>query len=94
MSGLVYLGCAGMNAPCKPVAVVHVNDIEPVTWKPGWIIRRYKRGGVGERNKGQFAAYVSGEVRGKTFLRYNKIQAQPFMVSELIEHFTKLLEEE
>ena len=92
--GHLYSAVEAMNAQGKPVAFAHFNYINPLPLNTEEVLRRYKRVVVCELNNGQFAAYLSGKVPGKTFLRYNKIQAQPFMVSELIDHFTKLLEEE
>ena len=92
--GHLYSAVEALNAAGKPVAFVHFNYINPLPANTEEILRRYNRVVVCELNNGQFASYLSGKIPGKTFLRYNKVQAQPFMVSELVEHFTKLLEEE
>ena len=91
--GHLYSAVESMNAIGKKVAMVHFNYINPLPANTEEILRRYKKVVVCELNNGQFASYLSGKVPGVNFLRYNKIQAQPFMVSELMAHFSKLLEE-
>ncbi len=91
--GHLYSAVEEMNAQGKPVALAHFNYINPLPANAEEVIRRYKRVVVCELNNGQFASYLSGKISGVNFLRYNKVQAQPFMVSELIEHFSTLLEE-
>ena len=91
--GHLYSAVEAMNAEGKPVAFAHFKYINPLPANTEEILRRYKKVVVCELNNGQFASYLSGKVPGVNFLRYNKIQAQPFMVSELMAHFSKLLEE-
>ena len=91
--GHLFSAVEAMKAKGKPVAFAHFNYINPLPANTEEVLRRYKRVVVCELNNGQFAAYLSGKVPGVNFLRYNKVQAQPFMVSELVDHFTKLLEE-
>ena len=91
--GHLFSAVEAMKAKGKPVAFVHFNYINPLPANTEEVLRRYKQVVVCELNNGQFASYLSGKVPGVEFLRYNKIQAQPFMVSELVEHFSKLLEE-
>ena len=82
--GHLYSAVEAMNAEGKPVAFAHFNYINPLPANTEEILRRYKKVVVCELNNGQFASYLSGKVPGVNFLRYNKIQAQPFMVSELM----------
>lgn len=82
-----------MNADGKKVAHAHFNYINPLPKNTGDVLSKYKRIVVCELNNGQFASYL----RSKEFVphidQFNKVQGQPFMVSELVECFTKLLEE-
>lgn len=49
---------------------------------------------MAEQNSGQFAAYLSGRFKDVSHLyQYNKVEGQPFKVSELVEAFTKIMEE-
>ena len=56
------------------------------------VLRRYKMVVVCELNNGQFASYLAGKIPGVEFLRYNKVEGQPFSSAELVEHFTQLIE--
>ena len=48
---------------------------------------------VAELNTGMFADYLQGKFPEKRIMRINKIQGQPFAVSEIVEQATKLMEE-
>ncbi len=91
--GHLYSAVSDMCNNGKPIAMIHFNYINPLPSNTEEIIRKYKKVVVCELNNGQFASYLSGKVPGVTFLRYNKVEAQPFTTSELIEHFTHLIEE-
>ncbi len=91
--GHLYSAVEAMCQAGKPVAFAHFNYISPLPRNTEEVLRRYKKIVVCELNNGQFASYLAGKVSGINILRYNKVQAQPFMVSELVEHFTKLMEE-
>ncbi len=91
--GHLYSAVEEMNMQGKPVALAHFNYINPLPSNTEEVIRRYKRVVVCELNNGQFASYLAGKISGVEFLRYSKVQAQPFMVSELVEHFSTLLED-
>ena len=91
--GHLYSAVEAMCQAGKPVAFAHFNYISPLPRNTEEVLRRYKKIVVCELNNGQFASYLAGKVSGLNILRYNKVQAQPFMVSELVEHFTKLMEE-
>lgn len=91
--GHLYSAVEAMCQAGKPVAFAHFNYISPLPRNTEEVLRRYKKIVVCELNNGQFASYLAGKISGLNILRYNKVQAQPFMVSELVEHFTKLMEE-
>lgn len=91
--GHIYSAVSDMCNNGKAVAMIHFNYINPLPSNTEKIIRRYKKVVVCELNNGQFAGYLSSKVSDVTFLRYNKVEAQPFTTSELIEHFTHLIEE-
>ena len=83
-----------MNAIGKKVAMVHFNYINPMPKNTEEILRRYKKVVVCELNNGQFATQLCAKIPGLTNVsRFNKVQGQPFMVSELTDHFSKLMEE-
>ncbi len=92
--GHLYSAVESMNAIGKKVAMVHFNYINPMPQNTEEILRRYKKVVVCELNNGQFATQLCAKIPGLTNVsRFNKVQGQPFMVSELTDHFSKLMEE-
>lgn len=92
--GHLYSAVESMNAIGKKVAMVHFNYINPIPKNTEEILRRYKKIVVCELNNGQFATQLCAKIPGLTNVsRFNKVQGQPFMVSELTDHFSKLMEE-
>ncbi len=82
-----------MNKEGKKTALAHFNYINPLPKNAAEVIRKYKKVVVCELNRGQFANHLRSKVEKVHFNQYNKVQGQPFTVSELKECFTKLLEE-
>ena len=92
--GHLYSAVESMNATGKRVSMVHFNYINPMPKNTEEILRRYKKIVVCELNNGQFATQLCAKIPGLTNVsRFNKVQGQPFMVSELTDHFSKLMEE-
>lgn len=92
--GHLFSAVESMNAAGKKVAMVHFNYINPMPKNTEEVLRRYKKIVVCELNNGQFATQLCAKVPGLTNVsRFNKVQGQPFMVSELTDHFSKLMEE-
>lgn len=78
----------------KKVALAHFKYINPLPKNTREILKRYKKVIVAEQNNGQFAAYLSGKFQDVNNLRkFNKVEGQPFKVSELVKEFTKIIEE-
>lgn len=91
--GHLMSAVSAMNKDGKKVALAHFNYISPLPKNTAEIIRKYKKVVVCELNSGQFASYLRSQVENVHYNQYNKVQGQPFTVSELTECFTKLLEE-
>ena len=79
-----------LNKQGKKVALAHFNYINPLPKNTEQVIKSYKKVVVCELNNGQFATYLRSKVPGE-YLQYNKVQGQPFTVTELEEHFAGLL---
>lgn len=75
----------------KKVALAHFNYINPLPKNTAEVLKKYKKVVVCELNSGQFAMFLRSQVPGVEYLQYNKVQGQPFTVSELVEHFETLL---
>ena len=81
--GHLYSAVESMNAIGKKVAMVHFNYINPMPKNTEEILRRYKKVVVCELNNGQFATQLCAKIPGLTNVsRFNKVQGQPFMVSD------------
>jgi len=82
-----------INKSGKKIALAHFNYINPLPKNTEEVIKRYKKVIVCELNSGQFASYLKSNVSGVDFKQYNKVQGQPFTKAELIDCFTKFLED-
>ncbi|MFR0677294.1 2-oxoacid:acceptor oxidoreductase subunit alpha [Dysgonomonas mossii] len=82
-----------MNSLGHKVALAHFRFISPLPKNTESILRKFKNIIVAELNNGQFAGYLVDKIPGLQVSRYNKVEGQPFAVSELIEAFTKKLGE-
>ena len=74
------------------VALAHFRYINPLPANTAEVFSRYKRVIVAELNTGMFADYLQSRFPEKLFMRINKIQGQPFAVSELVERTLALME--
>jgi len=79
-----------MNKKGNKIALAHFNYINPLPKNTEEVIKRFKKVVVCELNSGQFATYLRSKVPGE-YLQFNKVQGQPFTVTELEEHFEGLL---
>ncbi len=78
----------------KKVALAHFRHINPLPTNTHSILKKYKKVIVAEQNSGQFASYLSGKFQDLCNLyKFNKVEGQPFKVSELVNEFTKIMEE-
>jgi len=56
-------------------------------------LKKYKKVIVAEQNEGQFAAYLCGKFMDlNNIYKFNRVEGQPFKVSELVEEFITLME--
>lgn len=74
-----------------PVDFAHFRYIRPLPANTGEILRRYRKVIVAELNTGQFADYLQAQFPDVVIERINKIQGQPFLVSELVEKVQTIL---
>ena len=82
-----------MNDTGQKVALAHFRFISPLPKNTSAILKKFKKIVVAEQNNGQFAGYLQEKIEGLQISRYNKVEGQPFAVSDLIEAFTKKLGE-
>ena len=91
--GHLYSAVEKMNTEGKKVAMVHFNYINPLPANTAEVLKKYRKVVVCELNNGQLATHLCSKIPGLNVERFNKVQGQPFMVSELVECFNKLMEE-
>ncbi len=83
-----------LNAAGRRVALAHFRYINPLPKNTGEVLARYSRIIVAELNTGMFADYLQCRYPDAHILRINKIQGQPFAVSEIVDRVTKYMEED
>ena len=77
--------CEELNRGGHRVALAQFRYINPLPANAIEEIRRYKRVIVAELNTGMFADYLQQKLPGIEIMRINKIEGQPFMVSEIVD---------
>ena len=77
--------CEELNRDGHPVALAQFRYINPLPANALDEIRKYKNVIVAELNTGMFADYLQQKLPGVEIKRINKIEGQPFMVSEIVE---------
>ena len=90
--GHLYTAVEEMNAAGKKVALAQFSYISPLPANTGEVLGKYKNVIVAELNTGQFADYLQSKVDGLVVKRINKTQGQPFLVHEIVEGVTKIME--
>lgn len=91
--GHLYTAARELNEAGRPVAFAQFRYINPLPANTGDVLRRYRRVIVAELNCGQFAGYLQAKFPDVKIERVNKIQGQPFLVSEVVDAVNKIMEE-
>ena len=71
------------------VSYVHFDYINPLPANTGEVFGRFEKILVCELNSGQFADYLRAQFPGSEIKKFNKVQGQPFLVSELVSAIQK-----
>ncbi len=90
--GHLYTAAEELNKEGKPVAFAHFRYINPLPANTAEVFANYRRVIVAELNTGQFADYLQSKFPEVKFERINKVQGQPFLVKEVIDGVTKIME--
>ena len=90
--GHLYTAVGEMNAVGKKGALAQFRYISPLPANTREVLNKYKNVIVAELNTGQFADYLQSKVDGLVVKRINKTQGQPFLVHEIVEGVTKIME--
>ena len=91
--GHLYSAVEQMNNEGKKVALAHFQYINPLPKNTEEVLKKYKKIVVAEQNMGQFAGYLRMKFEGIHLNRFNQVKGQPFVTQELVDAFTKILED-
>lgn len=80
--GHLMSAVTNLNKVGKSIAFAHFNYIQPLPKNTEEVFNRFSKIIVCELNNGQFAGYLRSKIQAN-YLQFNKIQGQPFTVSEL-----------
>ncbi len=89
--GSMLTAVSELRAEGESVSLAHFHYLYPLPKNTGEIFKRFKKIVVCELNLGQLHLHLSSQYRDIDFLKFNKIQGQPFMITELKWQFTSLL---
>ena len=89
--GHLYSAMEEMNKAGKKVALAHFVHLNPLPENTAEVLKKYKKVVVAEQNLGQFAGYLRMKVDGFVPYQFNEVKGQPFVVSELVDAFTEIL---
>lgn len=91
--GHLHAAMDEMRATGRKVALAHFKYLNPLPKNTAEVMRRYPRVVVAEQNMGQLAGWLRMKVDGFCPLQYNQVKGQPFVVNELTEAFTVMMED-
>ncbi len=91
--GHLHAAMDEMRATGKKVALAHFKYINPLPKNTAEVLRKYPKVVVAEQNSGQLAAWLRMKVDRFSPCQYNEVKGQPFSTNQLINVFTKMMEE-
>jgi len=80
-----------LRANGKKVALAHFKFINPLPKNTAALMKKYKKVVVAEQNMGQFAGYLRMKVDDFVPYQFNQVKGQPFVVNELVNAFTEII---
>lgn len=89
--GHLHAAMDELRANGKKVALAHFKFINPLPKNTVDVMKRYKKVVVAEQNMGQFAGYLRMKVDGFVPYQFNQVKGQPFVVNELVNAFTEII---
>ncbi|MGL5937953.1 MAG: 2-oxoacid:acceptor oxidoreductase subunit alpha [Phocaeicola sp.] len=89
--GHLYSAMEEMIKAGKKVALAHFTYINPLPKNSEEVLKRYKKVVVAEQSLGQFAGYLRMKIDHFAPYQFNEVKGQPFVVSELVEAFSKMI---
>lgn len=90
-AGHLYSAMEELRKKGHKVASAQFKFINPLPKNTAEVLMKYKKVVVAEQNLGQLAAYLRAKVDGFVPYQFNQVKGQPFVVSELVESFEKII---
>lgn len=92
--GHLYSAMEELRGRGYKVALAQFQYINPLPANTAEVLLRYKKAVVAEQNLGQLAALLRIRINGFAPYQYNQVKGQPFMVSELVGGFERVIKTE
>ncbi len=89
--GHLHAAMDEMRAQGKKVALAHFKYINPLPKNTAEVLGKYKKVVVAEQNMGQLASWLRMKVDNFTPYKFNQVKGQPFVVNELVDAFTAII---
>ena len=89
--GHLYTAVRSLREEGKDVSLCHFDFINPLPKNTVEVFSRFRKIIVCELNSGQFADYLRARMPQFTYLQYNKVQGQPFIVKEIVDAVNEIL---
>ncbi len=83
--GHLYTAAKQLQAEGRKVSLAHFDYINPLPKNTAEVFKRFRKIMVCELNSGQFADWLRARLPEFKYLQYNKVQGQPFIVTEVVE---------
>ena len=80
-----------MRAQGKKVAMTQFRYLNPLPKNTAEVLKKYPKVVVAEQNMGQLAGYLRMKVDNFVPAQFNQVKGQPFVVNELVEYFTAII---
>ena len=80
-----------LRAAGHKVAQAHFKYLNPLPANTAAVLSKYKKVVVAEQNMGQLAAYLRMKVDNFVPFQFNQVKGQPFVVEELVNAFTEII---
>ena len=89
--GHLHAAMDELRANGKKVALAHFKFINPLPKNTAALMKKYKKVVVAEQYMGQFAGYIRMKVDGFVPYQFHQVKGQPFVVNELVNAFTEII---
>jgi 2-oxoglutarate ferredoxin oxidoreductase subunit alpha len=89
--GALYTAVTEMQEEGNKISLAQFNYINPLPLNTEEIFSQFKKILVCELNLGQFSGYLRSKLPQFNYLKFNKLQGLPFMISELKQKFNEVL---